>query len=145
MADKKKCAFIIMRIGAVIHILNAVGLIFLPKLAKWAEVMKDIQPTQLMQFQIHNRPMVFLFNYEWSAAFFGLGITFWYLAGFIRKGSRIAAIVSIIHGLTWICNLILYAVMYPKDFFGIILIIVMIIEIFIWLFPLFGIKKEFIN
>jgi len=145
MINRKKWAFVIMRIGGTIHILNAVGLIFLPKLAKWNEVMKDIQPTKIMQFQIHNRPMVFLFNYEWAAAFFGLGIIFWYLSGRIRKGNRVAAVVSIIHGLTWICNLILYTIMYPKDFFGITLIVIMVIEILIWMFPLWGFKSEYIN
>jgi hypothetical protein len=145
MTNKKKWAFIIMRTGAIIHILNAIGLIFLPKLAKWSEVMKDIQPTQLLQFQIHNKPMVFLFNYEWAAAFFGLGLIFWYLAKFIKNGSKIAAVVSIIHGFSWVCNLILYIIMYPKDFFGIVLIIIMIIEILVWMFPLWKFKTEYVN
>jgi hypothetical protein len=141
--DKRKWAFVIMRIGATFHFLNALGLIFLPKLAKWGEVMKDIQSTPFLQSQIHNRPMVFLFNYEWAAAFLGLGVTFWYLARFIKNGNRMVAIVSIIHGCTWVCNLVLYAFMYPKDFFGITLIIIMIIEIIIWLFPLMGLKSDF--
>jgi len=145
MSDRKKCAFVVMRIGAVIHILNAIGLIFLPEIAKWWEVMKDIQSTPFLHSQIHNKPMVFLFNYEWAAAFLGLGIIFWYLAKFIKQGSKIAANVSIIHGFTWIINLILYIIMYPKDFFGIVLIILMIIEIIVWLFPLWGYKKEYVN
>jgi hypothetical protein len=145
MTNRKKWAFTIMRIGSVVHILNAIGLIFLPKIAKWGDVMKDIQPTQLMQFQIHNRSMVFLFNYEWAATFFGLGIIFWYLARFIKNGSRVAATISIVHGFSWICNLLLYIFMYPKDFFGITLIIIMIIEIVIWLFPLWGYKTEYVN
>ena len=145
MIDKKKWAFKIMRIGAVIHFLNAIGLVFLPKIAKWSEVMKDIQPTQVLQFQIHNRPMVFLFNYEWAATFLGLGIIFWYLAKYIRNGSRVAATISIVHGLSWICNLLLYIFMYPKDFLGISLITLMIIEIVIWLFPLWGYKTEYVN
>ena len=145
MINRRRWACIIMRVGATIHILNAIGLLFLPYLAKWSEVMRDIQPTPLLQFQIHNRPMVYLFNYEWAAAFFGLGLIFWYLSSYIKKGSRIAAIVSIIHGFTWICNLTLYGFMYPKDFFGITLIIIMIIEIMIWMFPLWGLKSEYNN
>lgn len=145
MSKRRQAAFVVMRVGAVVHILNAIGLVFLPTLAKWSEVMRDIQPTAVMQFQIHNKPMVFLFNYEWAAAFLGLGIIFWYLAKFLRTGSRIAANISIIHGLTWVCNLILYAIMYPKDFFGIVLIIIMILEIMIWMFPLWGYRTEYVN
>ncbi len=142
ISRKREIAYRLLLVGGVGNIISGLIHVFLPTIANWKELLKNVPEDFIPYVAVSSKNYFFSQNYELIFICVGGGILTLRYAHRLRRGDRMIAWFSI-----WAATIILYRAATHFFFFGvslhtIVAFFLIMALAFVYLFPLF-ILKEF--